>query len=391
MHILFIHCTADLYGASRVMLRSISRLIQEGHAAAVILPYSGPLENELLAVGASVHIINVDPVLRKRNLRQPFALWRDIRLGKKIYVQLAKELQIDLIVSNTSVTLLGGWVAKKIKCAHITHVRESYAQMGALARLYTSFLLQNSDRILCVSKAMALQFPHHAQDKKVCVVHDGFPIEEFESVSQERIGQFKRQFDLEDCLVVGLVGRIILQRKGQDVFVRAAALLKQRFPQVQFVIIGGCYPGNEFHLDNLERLINELGVADQVTLTGEAEDIKAAYAALDISVMASATPEPFGGVTIESMAFSKPVVGTAIGGTPEQIVEGQTGLLVPPNAPHEMAEAIGKLIEDQPLRTSMGLSARKRFENEFLFEPYYEKLSNHYVSAHEHVRRSNAV
>ena len=66
--------------------------------------------------------------------------------------------------------------------------------------------------------------------------------------------------------------------------------------------------------------------------------------------MSSAEPEPFGGVTLESMAFSKPVIGTNIGGTPEQIIDDVTGILVAPNNSFEMGKAILKLINDPDLR-----------------------------------------
>ena len=114
------------------------------------------------------------------------------------------------------------------------------------------------------------------------------------------------------------------------------------------------------------------------SLTGEIDDIKAVYASLDISIMASAKPEPFGGVTIESMAYGKPVIGTNIGGTPEQIIHNHSGILIPPNDPEAMAEAILKLLDDSALRKEIGENAKHRFNHSFSFEEYYEKLMNCY-------------
>lgn len=383
MRILYIHCTADLYGASRMMLRTIAQQVKEGHSACVILPYDGPLVAALKDAGARVEIIPVDPALRKRNLTAPLKLILDGVTGFKAYLELAHEWSPDLIVSNTSITFLGGLLAKKLGVAHICHVRESYAGFGWVWRLYRPFLIKFSAKILPVSQAMADQFPDSLHGSKVVVVHDGFPLEEFDLVGKERISRFRKMFELEGHLTVGLVGRIILHRKGQDVFVQAVALLKDRFPTVRFILIGSCYLGNEFHLDNLNKLMDDLGVLDSIVLTGEAEDVKAAYSALDISVMASATPEPFGGVTIESMAFVKPVVGTNIGGTPEQIVDGETGILIPPDDPQAMADAIGKLLKNEELRIRMGQAGRKRFEQEFTFEPYYERLMKVYEEVFE--------
>jgi glycosyltransferase involved in cell wall biosynthesis len=378
MKILYIHCTADLYGASRMMLRSIAQQVKDGHIACVILPYEGPLVTALVDVGAEVEIVKVDPTLRKRNLLRPGQLIVDTIKGFFDYYKVAIEFSAELISSNTSITLLGGLLARKLNIPHICHVRESYSAFGWVWRFYRPYLEQYSQKILPVSQAMADQFPVRLHGNKVTVVHDGFPLQEFEPIGDERVNRFRKYFDLDERLVVGLVGRIILHRKGQDVFVRAVALLKNKYPTVKFVMVGSCYPGNEFHMENLNELIDELGVRDAVVLTGEADDVKTAYAAFDISVMASATPEPFGGVTIESMAFGKPVVGTNIGGTPEQIANGETGILIPPDDPQAMADSIARLIDDETLRLRMGKAGRKRFEEKFGFEPYYEKLMEQY-------------
>ncbi|MBK7260238.1 MAG: glycosyltransferase family 4 protein [Ignavibacteriae bacterium] len=104
-------------------------------------------------------------------------------------------------------------------------------------------------------------------------------------------------------------------RKGQDTFLRAAALIAAEHPDVRFVLIGSPFPGNESHGKALSALGRELGIDKQIVFTGDVADIRAAYAALDISVLPSEQPEPFGGVVIESMAAGKPVIGTRIGGT----------------------------------------------------------------------------
>ena len=107
-------------------------------------------------------------------------------------------------------------------------------------------------------------------------------------------------------------------------------------------------------------LINKLNIRDHVIFTGEQDRMDIVYSCFDISIMASAKPEPFGGVTIESMAYGKPVIGTNIGGTPEQIIHNQTGLLIPPNNPLEMASAIERLIDDKELRIKMGNEGKKK-------------------------------
>ncbi|OGU35638.1 MAG: hypothetical protein A2068_13820 [Ignavibacteria bacterium GWB2_35_6b] len=217
-------------------------------------------------------------------------------------------------------------------------------------------------------------------NKKIIVLNNGFPAAEFTPVDSVRIIKFKNDFKLNGKLLVGVIGRIKFGRKGQDVFVKAVSLIKDKYPNVQFIIIGSPFPGNEDHLTMLKKMIIELNLKNNITLTGDVVDIKAAISALDISVLPSALPEPFGGVVIESMAFGKPVIGTNIGGTIDQIIDGKSGFLVNPNDSNVLAEAMEKLIINENLRLEMGNKGRELFLSKFEFEKYYEKIKLIYGS-----------
>jgi len=231
-----------------------------------------------------------------------------------------------------------------------------------------------SDRLVCVSQAVADQFTYLSERSRLVVLHNGFPRDEYESVSSDRIARFATTYGVTGKVVVGVVGRIKCGRKGQDVFLRAAALLKDDFPNAVFVLIGSPFPGNEAHLKEVQHIVQILRLEDRVVYTGDVDDIKAAYAALDVSVLPSALPEPFGGVVIESMALGKPVVGTNVGGTPEQIEEGVTGFLVEPNDATSLTAAIRQLLADSDLRRRMGAAGRRLYLDRFEFEHFYETI-----------------
>ena len=381
MKYLFLHCTADLYGASRMMLRTINKLIEDNHSVYVVLPYSGPLVDVLKNNNVTVIVTNTDPTLRKKcfsSIRIFLKLILDLFKSFFIFKSLVKKNKIEVIITNTSQTLLGGFVAKIFKIKHICHVRESYSDYGILWKIFQKYLVYFSDYILCVSNAMMMQFDKKFHLKKIFVVHDGFPLDEFTEPTINEIKSFKEKYKLNNFLIIGLVGRIIIQRKGQDDFVKAISELKKYFHKTKFLIVGSCYQGNEHHHKYLINLINKLNISDNVILTGEQDQMDIVYSCIDISIMASAKPEPFGGVTIESMAYGKPVIGTNIGGTPEQIIHNQTGLLIPPNNPLEMANAIKRLIDDEELRIKMGNEGKRRVHENFLFEPYFDKIKRFY-------------
>ncbi len=376
MRVLFFHNGSDIYGASRSFLRLNTRLIKEGLMVKAVLPQTGPLYEALIDVGVDAVIMRPFPIIERSAFKSigglialivqtPISICRISRLIRKV--------RPDLIHSNLSVLFAPALAARLMRVPHIWHIRETYAEFGFFWKLYQRFMAWGAARIVAVSTPIADQF-EETRRNKVTVIHNGFPKAEFDPVPHERVQEFRDRFGLKDELIVGLVGRIKFIRKGQEYLVEAAAQLKERFPKVKYLLIGSPFPGNEEHLTRLQELIEKLGVENSVIYTGDVEDIKAAYSAMDVSVMASGLPEPFGGVTIESMALGKPVVGTNIGGTPEQIEDGVTGILVPPRDPEAMAGALSRLLEDKVLREKMGKAGRKRFEENFEFDPFYEKI-----------------
>jgi glycosyltransferase involved in cell wall biosynthesis len=383
MKLLFFHNGSDLYGASRSFLRLTSRLVRDGFTVKAVLPQKGPLFDALADSGVDAEVMRPFPIIERAAFKSIKGLIRflfNIPVSVAHVCRLMNRFKPALVHSNLSVLFTPAVAARLMRIPHIWHIRETYAEFGIFWTLYQRLMAWGADRVVAVSTPIADQFAGKRRDK-VTVIHNGFPLSEFDPVAESRILDFKARFDLQDELLVGLVGRIKFVRKGQEYLVEAAAKLKPCFPSVKFLLIGSPFPGNEEHLERLKLLIRELGLEGTVIYTGDVDDIKAAYSALDISVLASGLPEPFGGVTIESMAMGKPVVGTAIGGTTEQIEDGVTGILIPPRDPDALAAALGRLLEDKPLRERMGSAGRKRFEEEFEFEPFYSKIINLYNEA----------
>jgi glycosyltransferase involved in cell wall biosynthesis len=127
--------------------------------------------------------------------------------------------------------------------------------------------------------------------------------------------------------------------------------------------------------------VTELNLEGYVLYTGDIEDIKAAIRGLDILVLSSTQPEPFGGVVVEAMALSRPVVATKAGGSLEQVLDGVTGYLVEPGNPQEMADRIERLLESSERRQTFGTRGNARFLEIFEFEPFYSSIVRIYEQA----------
>jgi glycosyltransferase involved in cell wall biosynthesis len=128
---------------------------------------------------------------------------------------------------------------------------------------------------------------------------------------------------------------------------------------------------------HLENLTSELGISEKVTFLGVRNDLADVLSAADSVLMPSLT-EGFPRVAIEAMASSKPVIATRVGGTPEAIVDDQTGILVPARDIDAMASAITRLVTDPDLQSRLGSSARQRTEQHYSAASYVARLDQMY-------------
>jgi glycosyltransferase involved in cell wall biosynthesis len=171
--------------------------------------------------------------------------------------------------------------------------------------------------------------------------------------------------------VVGIVG-VLRPQKAHHVLLRASALLLGEWPGVQVLIVGD---GPE--QASLERLAVELGLGDAVRFLGSRTDVPDVLGALDIAVCCS----DFEGsplAVMEYMDAALPVIATAVGGLPDLIEPRVHGLLVPPNDPPALAEALAELLRDPERGRAMGLRGRERRRAEFDVDVLVHRLEDLY-------------
>jgi glycosyltransferase involved in cell wall biosynthesis len=166
-----------------------------------------------------------------------------------------------------------------------------------------------------------------------------------------------------DARLVAVVSRLT-RLKGIEHFLRAAAALKPRHPDVRFLIVGETSPPDPAYLQELQGLAEALGIASQVTFTGRRSDVPDILGAADVAVMPSLN-EALSNALLESMAAGAPVVATRVGGTPEALTDGETGLLVPPGDAAAIAAAVSRLLDDRELACRLGRAARARIDDQF--------------------------
>jgi glycosyltransferase involved in cell wall biosynthesis len=176
--------------------------------------------------------------------------------------------------------------------------------------------------------------------------------------------QLAAELGLESGPVVGFTGRIV-REKGVVEFTRAAAEIKKAFPESRFLMIGAPLESDRDDSRSIvEGLGRELGLQGSLVMTGYRKDVPALMSLMDVFVLPSYR-EGMPRSLIEAMATGLPVVATDIRGCREEVVEGETGYLVPPRQHLPIAASVVKLLGSAELASAMGKAARERVLRHF--------------------------
>ncbi len=221
------------------------------------------------------------------------------------------------------------------------------------------------DRVVCNSQAAADRLLQAGlEENKLVVIGNALPPTAF----AETAPALKHA---EGILRVGMIARMNAEYKNQSLFLRAAARVAPRFPNVEFLLVG-----DGPLRPQLERQAAELGVQSQVRFLGDRRDIPAILASMDISVVPSAS-ESLSNVMLESMAAGVPVVATAVGGNCELGADGRA-LLVSPNDDEALAAGFARLLADDGLRREMSHLAQQFARDNFTVERIREQYCDLY-------------
>jgi glycosyltransferase involved in cell wall biosynthesis len=357
MRVLYLLNSDQIGGGNRSLLELWRAGRQLGLAPAAISPASGPMEAACASAEVPVRVVPyVEPDWR-RPVATARATW-DWR-------RLIKIASVDVVHSNGfTPSRAVATAARLTRTPHVCHVR-----FGASAQFLAWVFhgLPVPDVFIFNSHALADDLVPHLRGAygriRHEVIHNGVNLE-----------AFRAQPRRPGCPRIGIVANLI-PVKGHADFLHMAARLKSEGVEAEYWIIGG-----DIHrtgLDQkLERLSCELGVAPDVRFLGHRNDVPDLVAQLDVLVCAS-HDEPFGRCLIEAMSCGKPVVATRVGGIPEVVEDGSSGLLVPARDPSALAAAVARLLRDPTLAAAMGRAGHQRAQACF--------------DAHAHAARVGAV
>lgn len=381
--LLFVHSSNELYGSDLVLLELVRRLDRRRYAPFVVmpqdLPYEGRLAAALAAAGVPHATVNM-AVLRRRymTLRGSLGLLARLLVGTRALWRLMRDQGTALVHSNTSAVWCGALASGLGRVPHVWHVHEIVQRPPFVRRLLARLIAWRADRVVVISEAVGshlLRDVPHLRERMV-TIPDAVDSERFHPHNDGRAVRAEWRLGEEEVLF-GIVGRVHYW-KGQDDFLDAAPLVLREVPQARFAIVGDVVPGEEQRRRALQAQAAALGIADRVIWAGYREDMPQVMAALDVLVLPSTSPEPFGMVLLEAMATARPVIATAHGGPLEIVTPEETGLLVPPRQPAELARAMVRLARDPALRRRLGEAGRARVTSQYTFQRHVAAFESLY-------------
>jgi glycosyltransferase involved in cell wall biosynthesis len=377
MKVLHLISSGGMYGAEAVILSLTRAMSEKGHSSELALFHSETQPNEELELAAERASLPCHRIATSGPL--------DRTIPAQLRA-LMKQTGADVLHTHGYKADVYAWTAfRSLPVAPLVSTCHNWIDTTRALRIYGRLdrrVLRGFGAVIAVSEDVASRlrasgipgFRVHLVRNGIDIPSPAGPIE-MPPAAEVR--------DPMRPLTVGLVARLSPE-KGVDVFLRAAAQVKQQLPGIRFVVAG---EGPDRPV--LEQLIDTLGLQECVTLMGRVEDMPAFYASIDLLVCSSRT-EGLPMALLEGMAVGLPVVATPVGEVPQLVLDGRSGCLVPVDDPAALAAAISSVLRDAGLRASMGLASRARVKESYSAQ----RMATAYVSVYQEVltrvRRASA-
>ena len=345
------YITPSGIGGAEVHVMALAEKLRErGHEVLVICPHGKPLLAELAARGLPVRAPRttgkVDPVMLARLVR-----WLRRDRWQVVHTHLS------------TASLLGSAAARLAGVPVVATVHG----------LNTRTCFNWANRIIAVSHAVKQNLVAQGMSaENITVIHNGVDLKLLSR--PYRRAALRRQWGVpEEAPLLVTVGRLVPEKGHRDLLSAVHRLVRQpEWHELRLLVVGAGVLAAQLRAE-----AEQLGVAERVIFAGFQRDVPPFVQAADVFVLPSLR-EGLSLSALEAMALKKPVVACRVGGTPEVVVDGETGLLVSPAAPAELAAALDHLLRDPRLAGQMGEAGERRVRETFDLEQMVSQIEGFY-------------
>ncbi len=361
-NVVYVHGIGNIGGAEKDLLSYLCLLDRNEFRPHVVCPKGGTLIEEVERLHVPVEAFQVPPWRKAINrLQLP---WVVLKL-----VKIFRQWNADLVHVNDYWWVPPTYLAAKIcRLPVIVHIRQQIEPVRI-----KQYWLDKPDYLFPVSKDIEKVLVSMAvTPSRVHVIYSGIDLGRF--CQTENQPEFRQRYGLkENQPIIGTVANLF-PRKGYEYLIEALVEIKDAIPDICCFIVG---KGPEAYQQKLFQLVEKRQLMANVVFAGFQKNVYEFINAFDVFVLPSLM-EGFGIALLEAMAMSKPIVACSVGGIPEVIFDGITGILVPPKDSKALAKAIVRLITDEKVKRRFGKAARRVVEEQFSQEITMKRIENLY-------------
>ena len=368
--ILIVHYGEEWIRGSEVCLLELVRRLIENHWTPIVWCNAKTLADALEPL--DVKVIRSRFTLLAGWQAPKFDLWNYGQLTREA-TRIIKENHIDIIHTNNGAP--NQWVipaAKKIGVPVLCQLHSPYQ-----FRDRVSLLLNEADALVGVSRAVIEPFLAQTGTRhKTRVIHNGIQLNQGIAPTET----LKRTLGIDANAITLISVGSLIERKGFDLLIQAQVLTNQ---QIHLIIVGG---GPE--LNTLQQLSQQLNVSDRVHFLGERQDVNQLLRGGHTAFVSGAREEAFGLVLAEAGLAKLPVIAPNVGGIPEVLDQGRAGILVAPNNPEALAQAINQLVASTALQDQLANALYQRVLLSFDSHANAQKLCDTYEQLIEQQKKN---
>jgi hypothetical protein len=349
MRVAFVDQTGDAAGGAERSLAILLGALPGDIEPHALLFSDGAYAASLRARGIAVTIASLPSSFMNTTRENPLAGIAAVPVAVAAIAGYLRSIRPDIVYTNTvKAHAVALPAARLLRLPSIAHLRDILTGAGRIALRAT--IGACSRRRIAVSRAVGASFALHATDVIACpLVLEDYLALPSRSAARDALG-IPRQ-----AVLLSLVGRIN-RWKGHDRFVRVAGRLRA-YANLHIAIVGAPLFRDADFVAELHALAAAEGLTGRVHFVPWLDDVRTAYAASDINVNCSEN-EPFGRTIIEAAACGVPTVAFSGGGTADALIDGETGILVPPNDEARFARALQTYLDDPTALHAAGARAR---------------------------------
>lgn len=377
--ILFVIGDLDVGGAERHLALIAPGLARQGYRASIYtLTHRGKMAPELEAAGVRVieppfgTLLADGPRWLRRICLLPLTalgmLMELLRRPNMVHFFLPMPYLVGGLLA-----LISGTRVRIMSRRSLGHYQRGHPQLARVER----WLHPKMTAILGNAKAVTAELlDEGVPPERLGLIYNGIDTTPFDGLADKQILRLQLGIN-EDAVVLALVANLI-PYKGHADLIEALAEVKSRMPKNWVLLcVGEEKRETRGTLDKLSVMADNAGLSQHIQWLGLRDDVPSILAAADVGLMCS-HQEGFSNSVLEAMAAGLAMVVTDVGGNPEAVIDGETGLVVAPQSPDELGTALVNLAGDADLRSQMGRAARQRLEDNFTLDACLQNYDRFY-------------